>query len=164
VVTSVRDGPDSVFERELPDADIVISQPFWPAYLTRSASPRPTAEAAITARIGSDHYDLQAASEAGLTIAEITYSNSISVSEHVVMMILSLCATHPLLPVGSQGGWTSPTVSSALTTWRAWRSARWRQAGLARQCWRLKPFDVKLCYTDLHRLPADVERNRGHVL
>ena len=27
VVTSDKDGPDSVFERELPDADIVISQP-----------------------------------------------------------------------------------------------------------------------------------------
>ena len=35
VVTSDKDGPDSVFERELADADIVISQPFWPAYLTR---------------------------------------------------------------------------------------------------------------------------------
>ena len=34
VVTSDKDGPNSVFERELPDADIVISQPFWPAYLT----------------------------------------------------------------------------------------------------------------------------------
>ena len=34
IVTSDKDGPDSVFERELPDADVVISQPFWPAYLT----------------------------------------------------------------------------------------------------------------------------------
>src|SRR5262249_13672294 len=34
VVTSDKDGPDSVFERELPEAEIVISQPFWPAYLT----------------------------------------------------------------------------------------------------------------------------------
>src|ERR1700676_4191705 len=34
VVTSDKDGPDSEFERELPDADVVISQPFWPAYLT----------------------------------------------------------------------------------------------------------------------------------
>ena len=33
-VTSDKDGPDSVFERELPNADVVISQPFWPAYLT----------------------------------------------------------------------------------------------------------------------------------
>ena len=34
VVTSDKDGPDSVFEQELPGAEIVISQPFWPAYLT----------------------------------------------------------------------------------------------------------------------------------
>jgi hypothetical protein len=31
VVTADKDGPGSVFERELPDADVVISQPFWPA-------------------------------------------------------------------------------------------------------------------------------------
>jgi hypothetical protein len=34
VVTFDKDGSDSVFERELPDAEVVISQPFWPAYLT----------------------------------------------------------------------------------------------------------------------------------
>ena len=38
VVTSDKEGPSSLFERELPDAEIVISQPFWPAYLTASAS------------------------------------------------------------------------------------------------------------------------------
>src|SRR5256714_15084612 len=44
----------------------------------------------ITAGIGSDHTDLQAAMERGVTVAEVTYCNSISVSEHVVMMILAL--------------------------------------------------------------------------
>src|ERR1700712_589427 len=34
VVTTDKEGPDSVFDRELVDADVVISQPFWPAYLT----------------------------------------------------------------------------------------------------------------------------------
>src|SRR5580658_7527494 len=34
VVTSDKDSPGCRFEKELPDADIVISQPFWPAYLT----------------------------------------------------------------------------------------------------------------------------------
>ena len=91
VVTSDKDGANSVFERELPDADIVISQPFWPAYLTaeRIAKAKKL-KLAITAGIGSDHVDLQAAIEHGVTVAEVTYSNSISVSEHVVMMILSL--------------------------------------------------------------------------
>src|SRR6202158_1684146 len=34
VVTSDKDGANSVLDRELPDADVVISQPFWPAYMT----------------------------------------------------------------------------------------------------------------------------------
>src|SRR5882672_440026 len=70
---------------------VVTSQPFWPAYLTaeRIAKARKL-QLAITAGIGSDHVDLQAAIERGITVAEVTYSNSISVAEHVVMMILSL--------------------------------------------------------------------------
>src|SRR6266851_729759 len=105
VVTSDKDGPDSVFERELVDADIVISQPFWPAYLTRERIAKAkNLKLAITAGIGSDHYDLQAASEAGLTIAEITLSNSISVSEHVGDDDpVAGPQLPPLLPVGGQG-------------------------------------------------------------
>ena len=61
VVTADKDGPDSVFERELVDADVVISQPFWPAYLTAERIARaPKLKLAITAGIGSDHVDLQA--------------------------------------------------------------------------------------------------------
>src|SRR6266487_504562 len=91
VVTSDKDGPDSAFERELPSAEIVISQPFWPAYLTAERIAKaPGLRLAVTAGIGSDHVDLEAAIERRITVCEITYSNSISVSEHVVMMILSL--------------------------------------------------------------------------
>ena len=91
IVTSDKDGPDSVFERELPDADVVISQPFWPAYLTAERIAKaPKLKLALTAGIGSDHVDLQAAIDRGITVTEVTYSNSISVSEHVVMVILTL--------------------------------------------------------------------------
>jgi formate dehydrogenase len=91
IVTSDKDGPDSVFERELADAEVVISQPFWPAYLTAERIAKaPKLKLAITAGIGSDHVDLQAAIDRGMTVAEVTYCNSISVSEHVVMMILAL--------------------------------------------------------------------------
>src|SRR4026208_2232993 len=34
-VTSDKDGSNSTFEKELPDAEVVISQPFWPAYMTK---------------------------------------------------------------------------------------------------------------------------------
>src|SRR5882724_8592715 len=91
VVTSDKDGDDSEFDRELADADIVISQPFWPAYLTAERIARaPKLKLAVTAGIGSDHVDLDAAISHGVTVAEVTYCNSISVAEHVVMMILSL--------------------------------------------------------------------------
>ena len=64
IITSDKDGPNSVFEKELPEADIVISQPFWPAYLTaeRIAKAKKL-KLAITAGIGSDHVDLQSAIE-----------------------------------------------------------------------------------------------------
>src|SRR6267154_96734 len=61
------------FERELPDAEIVISQPFWPAYLTAERIARaPALKLAVTAGIGSDHVDLEAAVERGMTVAEVT--------------------------------------------------------------------------------------------
>jgi formate dehydrogenase len=91
VVTSDKEGATSIFERELPGAEVVISQPFWPAYLTAEGIGKAkNLKLAITAGIGSDHVDLESAIKHGITVAEVTYSNSISVSEHVVMMILSL--------------------------------------------------------------------------
>jgi formate dehydrogenase len=67
MLASDKEGPDSVFARELVDAEIVISQPFWPAYLTpeRIAKAR-NLKLAVTAGIGSDHVDLQAAIEHGI--------------------------------------------------------------------------------------------------
>jgi formate dehydrogenase len=38
---------------------------------------------AMAAGLGSDHVDLQDAMDHKITVAEVTYSNSISVSEHV---------------------------------------------------------------------------------
>ena len=106
-MTSDKDGPDSVFERELPDAEIVISQPFWPAYLTAERIAKaPNLKLAMTAGIGSDHVDLQAAIERGMTVAEVTYCNSISVAEHVVMMILALVRNYiPSYQWVVEGGW-----------------------------------------------------------
>jgi len=71
VVTSDKDGPKSVFEHELADAEVVISQPFWPAYLTaKRIAKAKNLKLAITAGIGSDHVDLQAAMERGITVAD----------------------------------------------------------------------------------------------
>src|SRR5580692_5544909 len=161
VVTSDKEGADSVFERELPDADIVISQPFWPAYLT----PERIAKAkklklAITAGIGSDHVNLQAAIKHGVTVAEVTYSNSISVSEHVVMMILGLVRNYiPSYQWVLKKGWNIADCvarSYDLEGMTVGTVAAGRIGTAVLR--RLKPFDVKLHYTDRHRLPESVEK------
>ena len=160
IVTSDKDGADSRLEKELPDTDIVISQPFWPAYLTAARIAKaPKLKLAITAGIGSDHVDLQAAIAHGITVTEVTYSNSISVAEHVVMMILSLVRNYiPSYQWVVKEGWNIADCVSrsydvegmTVGTVAAGR------IGLA-VLKRLKPFDVKLHYTDRHRLSPEVE-------
>jgi len=164
VVTSDKDGPNSVFERELPDADIVISQPFWPAYLTQERIAKAKKlKMAITAGIGSDHVDLQAAMDRGITVTEVTFCNSISVAEHVVMMILSLVRNYiPSYQWVVKGGWNIADCverSYDLEGMTVGTVGAGR-IGLA-VLRRLKPFDVKLHYTDRHRLPAEVEKELG---
>merc|ERR1712167_102089 len=91
VVTSDKDGENSRLDKELKDAHCVISQPFFPAYITEERIKNsPNLEIAITAGIGSDHVALQSAMDRNITVAEVTFCNSLSVSEHVVMMILGL--------------------------------------------------------------------------
>jgi formate dehydrogenase len=164
IVTSDKDGPDSVFERELADAEVVISQPFWPAYLTAERIAKaPQLKLALTAGIGSDHVDLQAAIEHGVTVAEVTYSNSISVAEHVVMMILALVRNYiPSYQWVVDGGWNiADCVSRSydLEGMQVGTVAAGRIGSAVLR--RLKPFEVGLHYTDRHRLPADLERELG---
>ena len=136
VVTSDKDGDDTEFERELVDADVVISQPFWPAYLTAERIAKAQElKLAITAGIGSDHVDLQAAIERGITVAEVTYCNSISVAEHVVMMILSLVRNYlPSYDLVRPAAGTSPTAPRAPTTSRACMSAPSPPGASASRC------------------------------
>ncbi len=164
VVTADKDGPDSEFERELVDADIVISQPFWPAYLTaeRIAKAK-NLKMAITAGIGSDHVDLQAAIDRGITVTEVTYCNSISVAEHVVMMILSLVRNYlPSHDVVRRGGWDIADCAARSYDVEGMHvgTVAAGRIGLA-VLRRMKPFDVHLHYHDRHRLPAAVEAELG---
>ena len=164
VVTSDKDGPNSVFERELPDTDIVISQPFWPAYLTAERIAKsPKLKLAITAGIGSDHVDLSAAMARGITVAEVTYSNSISVAEHVVMMILGLVRNYiPSYQWVIKGGWNIAdcVARSYDVEGMSVGTVAAGRIGLA-VLKRLKPFDMKLHYTDRYRLPDAVEKELG---
>jgi formate dehydrogenase len=164
VVTSDKDGKNSTLDKELADAEIVISQPFWPAYMTAERIAKaPKLKLIVTAGIGSDHTDLQAAMDRGITVAEVTYCNSISVAEHVVMMILALVRNYiPSYGWVIKGGWNIADCverSYDLEGMNVGTVAAGR-IGLA-VLRRLKPFDVKLHYTDKHRLPEKVEKELG---
>ena len=164
IVTSDKDGSESVFERELPEAEIVISQPFWPAYLTAPRIAKaPNLKLAVTAGIGSDHVDLQAAIEHDITVAEVTYCNSISVAEHVVMMILALVRNYiPSYQTVIAGGWDIADCAARSYDLEGMQvgtvgAGRIGSAVLR----RLQPFELGLHYSDRHRLPAEVEQQLG---
>ena len=164
VVMSDKDGPDSEFEKELVDADVVISQPFWPAYLTAERIAKATGlKMAITAGIGSDHVDLEAAIDRNITVCEVTFCNSISVSEHTVMMILALVRDYiPQYDWVVKGGWNiaDAVARSYDVEGMSIGILASGRIGLA-VLKRMKPFDVELHYHDRHRLSAEVEKELG---
>jgi formate dehydrogenase len=164
VVTSDKEGENSALDKELRDADVVISQPFWPAYLTSERIAKAqNLRLAITAGIGSDHVDLQAAIERGITVCEVTYCNSISVSEHAVMQILTLVRDYiPQYGWVIKGGWNIADAASRSYDVEGMNVGVLAagRIGLA-VLKRMKPFDVKLHYHDRHRLPDEVEKELG---
>lgn len=161
IVTSDKDGPDSVLEKELPEADIVISQPFWPAYLTAERLQKAkNLKMSITAGIGSDHVDLQAAMDKGITVAEVTWCNSISVAEHAVMMILSLVRNYiPSYQWVIDKGWNIADCVTRSYDVEGMDVGIYGagRIGLA-VLRRMKPFDVTLHYFDQYRLSAELEK------
>lgn len=68
-----KEGADSDLDKYLPEADVVITTPFHPGYISAERVAKANKlKLALTAGIGSDHVDLNAAAEHGVTVAEIT--------------------------------------------------------------------------------------------
>lgn len=161
VVTSSKDGADSVLDRELVDADIIISQPFWPAYMTAERISRAkNLKMIVTAGIGSDHTDLQAAMERNITVAEVTYCNSNAVAEHVLMSILALVRNYlPSNDWVKRGGWNIADCVSRSYDLEAMNVGTVAAGRIGLRVLRLlHPFGTKLHYMDRHRLPEAVEK------
>lgn len=156
IVTDDKEGDSSELDKHLPDAEIVISTPFHPAYLTKDRLDKAEKlQLALTAGIGSDHVDLDAAAERGLTVAECTGSNTVSVAEDEAMRILILMRN--FLPAHEQsknGEWDVPKVAGKS------RDLEGKTVGsvgggaigsLVME--RLKPFGVKMYYLDRRENP-----------
>ncbi|GAA6040056.1 hypothetical protein JCM8097_004758 [Rhodosporidiobolus ruineniae] len=165
VVTDDKEGPNSEFQKHIVDADVLITTPFHPGYLTREVMAKAkNLKIAITAGVGSDHIDLEAANERKITVAEVTGSNVVSVAEHVVMSILLLVRNYD---VGHRqildGRWEVAEVAKGaydlenkvVGTLGAGRIGY-------RVLERLKPFDCKeLLYYDYTELPKDAASKVG---
>tara|TARA_B100000212_G_scaffold82280_2_gene59209 strand:+ start:1226 stop:2422 length:1197 start_codon:yes stop_codon:yes gene_type:complete len=161
VVTSDKDAKGCKADQELVDADIVISQPFFPYYLTKERfSIAKKLKLAITAGIGSDHVDLEAAMEHGVDVVEVTYCNSRSVAEHIVMMILSLVRDyHKQYAIVNSGGWSIADAVSRSYDVEGMHIGTVAAGRIGLDALRkLKPFDVHLHYFDRHRLPETIEK------
>ena len=161
IVTSDKDGQGCQAEKELIDADVVISQPFFPFYLTRERmESAPNLKMAITAGIGSDHVDLQAAMDHKVDVVEVTYCNSRSVAEHVVMMILSLVRDyHNQHRIVNDGGWNIADAVQRSYDVEGMHVGTVAAGRIGLDVLRkMKPFDVDMHYFDRHRLPESVEQ------
>lgn len=103
----------SEVDKHLEDAEVVITTPFYPAYITKERiAEAPKLKICITAGVGSDHVDLNAANERKITVAEVTGSNVVSVAEHVVMTILDLVRNFvPAHEQAMAGGWDIAAVA-----------------------------------------------------
>ena len=161
VVTNSKDGDGCEADKHIVDADIVISQPFFPYYLTKERIAKAkNLKMAITAGIGSDHVDLQAAMDNKIDVVEVTYCNSRSVAEHIVMMIVSMVRDyHNQHRIVNEGGWNIADAVQRSYDVEGMHIGTVAAGRIGLDALRkMKPFDTHLHYFDRHRLPDSVEK------
>jgi formate dehydrogenase len=154
----------SELEKHIPDLHVLISTPFHPAYVTAERIKRAkNLQLLLTAGIGSDHIDLNAAAAAGLTVAEVTGSNVVSVAEDELMRILILVRNFlPGYHQASNGEWNVAAIAhraydlegKTIGTVGAGRIGK-----LLLQ--RLKPFNCNLLYHDRLKMDPELEKQIG---
>jgi formate dehydrogenase len=115
---------------------------------------------AITAGIGSDHVDLQAAMDHKIDVVEVTYCNSRSVAEHIVMMIVSMVRDyHTQYAIVNKGGWNIADAVQRSYDVEGMHIGTVAAGRIGLDALRkMKPFDVHLHYFDRHRLPEAIEQ------
>ncbi|PWN54186.1 NAD-dependent formate dehydrogenase AciA/Fdh [Violaceomyces palustris] len=168
VVSDDKEGPNSDFQKHIKDAEILITTPFHPGYLSREVmDTAKNLKLCVTAGVGSDHIDLNAANERKITVAEVSGSNVVSVAEHVLMTILNLVRNfvpaHDQITRGEFGGWN---VAAAARDTYDLENKVVGTIGAGRIGYRvlqrLVPFDCKeLLYYDYAPLPEEVAKKVG---
>jgi formate dehydrogenase len=167
IVSSSKEGPDSDFEKHIVDAEVLITTPFHPGYLTKELVEKAkNLKLCITAGVGSDHIDLNAAVDHKIQVLEVSGSNVVSVAEHVIMSILLLVRNFlPAHEMIERGDWQVSDIArnafdlegKVVGTIGAGRIGY-------RVLQRLLPFDCKsLLYYDYAPLPAAAAQSVGAI-
>ena len=153
VTITAREGDE--LHEQLRDAEILITTPFWPVYVTSEVMDQaPNLRMVITAGVGSDHVDLGEAANRDIDVVEQTASNVVSVAEHVVMCILNLVRNFvPQYNEVVEGGWDIAKLASKSYDLEG-KTVGIYGAGAIGQliALRLKAFDVKMYYYKRTRL------------
>ncbi|TFY62361.1 hypothetical protein EVJ58_g3902, partial [Rhodofomes roseus] len=162
IVSESKEGPNSDLAKHIVDAEVVITTPFHPGYLTRDLlNTAKNLKLCLTAGVGSDHVDLIAASEKNIDVLEVTGSNVTSVAEHVVMNILLLVRNFvPAHEMIERGDWQVSDIARAAFDLEG-KTVGTIGAGRIgyRVLERLTPFDTKEhLYYDFASLPAEAEK------
>ncbi|KAK7037686.1 formate dehydrogenase (NAD+) [Paramarasmius palmivorus] len=163
IVSSSKEGPDSDFHKHIEDAEVLITTPFHPGYLTREMIQKAkNLKVCITAGVGSDHIDLDAAVDHNIQVLEVSGSNVTSVAEHAVMSMLLLVRNFvPAHEMIERGEWQVSDIArqaydlegKVVGTIGAGRIGR-------RILERLVPFNTKEhLYYDYTSLPANTEKD-----
>ena len=147
--------PESGLDEHLPTTEVIIATPFWPAYITKERIDQaPNLRLLLTAGVGSDHFDLAAAAQRNITVAEITGSNVVSVAEHVVMQMLTLVRNYiPAYQEVIDGGWDIGKIAAKSHDIEGMTIGIIGMGRIGqRVAARIKPFDVNTFYFDYSRL------------
>ncbi len=156
--------PESGLDEHLPTTEVIIATPFWPAYITKERIDRaPNLRLLLTAGVGSDHFDLAAAAQRNITVAEITGSNVVSVAEHVVMQMLTLVRNYiPAYQEVINGGWDIGKIAAKSHDIEGMTIGIIGMGRIGqRVAARIKPFDVNTFYFDYSRLTTAEEQVLG---
>src|ERR687883_863162 len=147
VVTTDREG-DELYQ-ELQDAEILITTPFWPVYVTPEVMDQaPNLRQVVVAGVGSDHVDLTEAANRGIDVAEQTGANVVSVAEHAVMCIMNLVRNFvPSYKQVIDGEWDIAALAKRMYDLEG-KTVGVYGAGQIGQliASRLKPFSVRMLY------------------
>eukprot|EP00252_Welwitschia_mirabilis_P022672 TRINITY_DN6202_c0_g1_i1.p1 TRINITY_DN6202_c0_g1~~TRINITY_DN6202_c0_g1_i1.p1 ORF type:complete len:386 (+),score=65.60 TRINITY_DN6202_c0_g1_i1:60-1217(+) len=164
IVTDDKEGPNCELEKHIPDAHVVISTPFHPAYMTAERIKKAkNLKLLLTAGIGSDHIDLNAAAAAKITVAEVTGSNVVSVAEDELMRILILMrnfiAGYKQIV---EGDWKVAAISYRAYDLEGKTVGTVGAGRIGKELLkRLKPFNCNLLYHDRFSIGPELEKETG---